>query len=101
MVRVLLPLSKLLDEQVVTKRTGEKRYVVKSKITVHGFKNIILNGRKPAPKQEIKAQPGTKFLISEDGLHINAVPDTMEVLAELDSTDLYELYMEMSGATNE
>jgi hypothetical protein len=85
MLRVLIRASELPDGQVVTKRTGEKRYTLRHAIHVHGSGDI--------PSQQINADKGARFLVSSDG-SVNAIADATEVLAELDFNLLYKLQRE-------
>ena len=64
-MRVLLPATSLPDGQNVTKRGGEKVYLLQSSIKVHGSGNISC--------QEIKAQPSARFLVAKDGSSISAI----------------------------
>ena len=60
MIKVLLPASKIPLDSIVTKRTGEKKYILKDKI-------IIFNKPDTDTKNTvIKAEDGSRFLISED-----------------------------------
>jgi hypothetical protein len=85
MLRVLIKASELPDGQVVTKRTGEKRYTLRHAIRVHGSGDI--------PSQQINADKGARFLVSSNG-DVNAISDATEVLTELDFDLLYKLQRE-------
>ena len=79
-MKVLLPAGQIPDGTVVTKRTGTKPYTLKESVKVYG---------EPSQRQEIKGD-GVRFLVSADG-GINAVSETVELLAELDDDEIQEL----------
>lgn len=77
-LRVLLPASHVPNGSQVTKKNGTKLYTLRGSIVIHGDK-----------KQEIKGD-GVQFLISQDG-QINAIPETTELLVELDYWEIREI----------
>lgn len=63
-ISVLLAASEIPEGSTVTKRTGEKEYTLRSSVQVYG-QNI-----------EIKADPGTIFLIDTRTGNANAIPSS-------------------------
>ena len=76
-MKVLLPARLIPCESKVTKRSGEKTYIVKEKIPFY-------NGGPQYP--EIKATDGVKFLVSENC--INVVDAETELLWHVDVNTL-------------
>ena len=76
-MRVLIEIGKIPIGSKVTKRTGEKLYEVRDKISIYAEEGCA------KPLNEINASPGTKLLVSTDPQYsfaILAVPDTLEVI---------------------
>lgn len=73
-IRVLLPLSVLPDNTVVSKPTGEKQYTLKRVIKIYGN------------NKELKADEGTAFLVCQSG-NINAVNEAKQHAVDFDSTE--------------
>ena len=76
-IKVLLPARLIPVESKVTKRNGEKIYIVKDKIPFY-------NGGTQYP--EIRADDGVKFLVSENS--INVVDAESELLWHTDENTL-------------
>ncbi len=80
-MRVLLPAGDIPIGATVTKRTGEKPYILRDKITIY-----------TEPKQEIKAGDQARFLVGENG-DANVVAMTTELLWTVSEDELSD-YLE-------
>jgi hypothetical protein len=81
MMRVLLPAGDIPIGATVTKRTGEKPYILRDKITIY-----------TEPKQEIKAGDQARFLVGENG-DANVVAMITELLWTVSEDELSD-YLE-------
>lgn len=79
-MKVILRASEIPDESTVTKLTGKKEYILRSSVKIYGT----------VPVQEIKAELGAKFIVSENG-NVNAIPGTVELVVKLDRYQIIEL----------
>ncbi len=79
-MKLLLPVKDVPLGSFITKRTGEKQYMVQDKITIYA--------ENKEDRQEIKAEGDSRFLVA--GTHITAVSGDLEVLWETDAHYLYQ-----------
>jgi hypothetical protein len=79
-MKVILPVRDVPLGLFVTKKTGEKQYVVMDKIAIHG--------ETKSEYREIKADGDSRFLVT--GTNIAAVSGDLEVLWETDPSYLYQ-----------
>ena len=70
-LKLLIKASDVPKGECVTKRGGEKRYTIRGEVNIYQMP--------PTPKQVIKAEEGTVFLVSADG-EINVISGDTEVL---------------------
>jgi hypothetical protein len=78
MLRVLMPAGEIPVGATVTKRTGEKPYILRDKITIY-----------TEPKQEIKAGDQARFLVGDNG-DVNVVAMVTELLWTVSESQLSE-----------
>lgn len=69
-VKLLVPLRMVPDGATVTKRTGEKEYVVSRAVRIYGDGPV---------KQAITPDAGTVFLVGPEG-NLNAIGEGVEVI---------------------
>lgn len=74
--KVILPLHRIPDGATVTKRTGEKPYLVKETLTVYNHDGTYAKGDEP---QTIKTS-GVRFLLCPRSGDINAHTFDLEVV---------------------
>ena len=85
-LKLLLPAKDIPDESIVTKLTGEKRYVIRSFIKIFGGTNHT---------NEIKCDDNTKFILSIDIFpSINAISGETALLWEVESDELINFLQE-------
>ncbi len=78
LIRVILPAGKIPLGSDVTKKNGEKPYILRDRI------RIFTQGE---DKRELIAQEGTRILISETG-DANAIPNTTDLVWHATRDDL-------------
>lgn len=81
-MKVILHVREIPIGAVVTKITGQKRYIVKDKIQIFGDPS----------RREIKADDNTRFLYAENG--ISCVSGDLEVVWELTDDQLSQFLFE-------
>lgn len=86
-ISVLLAASAIPVGSTVTKRTGEKEYTLRSSVKVYG-QNI-----------EIKADPGTIFLIDTRTGDANAIPSSTVLMWTTTTERLWEWLAEQRQET--
>jgi len=84
-MKLLIPISEVPTYSKVTKRTGDKLYEVRDSFTIFGVDQ--------KSNREIKADSGTRLLISVDSISISSVPNDLEVLWEA-SPDELQMFLE-------
>lgn len=78
MIKVILQAGRIPVGSFVTKRTGDKRYVLRDKIVIYG-----------AAKQEISADEHCRFIVSSTG-DVNVIGMDTELVWEVDEHELVE-----------
>ena len=90
-MKVLIAASLIPAGSTVTKKTGEKPYMIRDDIKIWGSTN-------PEQKdmlRELKADKGTRFMVTDDG-NINIIAGDTELLWHVDAEHLYRFMYEMT-----
>lgn len=74
----------------VTKKNGEKQYTIRDCVKIYGDND-------PNRQRELRADDGTRFLISDSG-DINVINGDTELVWHVSHCDLY-LYLGVKGIT--
>ena len=80
-MKMLMPAENIPLGQTVTKKNGEKPYTIRDCVKIYGDAD-------PNRQRELKADDGTRFLISESG-DINVINGDVELVWIVDDYDLY------------
>jgi hypothetical protein len=78
-MKVLIPANEIPLGSTVTKKTGDKTYIIKNKIRIYGD---------PSLQKEIKADENVRFLVGNDA-NIVMITDNTELLWHVSDMDLY------------
>ena len=80
MLKILMPAGSIPVDSTVTKRTGDKKYMLRDRIRIFG---------EDGGPREIKASDGARFLVAQNG-DANAVNSTTELLWYAEESDLIQ-----------
>ena len=83
-LKVILPAARIPEGKIITKVTGTKQYTILSSIKIHSADSASIQS------SEVKAVEGVKFLVDRKG-SFTAIPDTLELLTELDIDEIHKL----------
>lgn len=91
-MKVLIQARSIPVGSSVTKKTGEKPYTLRDDVKIYGATREQ-GEAKSAEMRELKADEGTRFLISQNG-DISIISGDVELLWHVSEETLYEyLYM--------
>jgi hypothetical protein len=90
-MKVLITAAMIPTGSTVTKKTGEKPYIIRDDIKIWG----AINAEQKDTMRELRADKGTRFMVADDG-NINIIAEDTELLWHVDAMTLYHYMYEMT-----